>query len=325
MSDQSQFKVNDVFWDPIKDPKIRQDGISDATHMMRSDSINENLADKYNPLIGYFSMKRDVVRFGKQHTGFDYLAREGTNVYAVCEGRVQWIRIGTTYDNCKCKIRERLADSINKENNFPKLRITQDGQSEDGDCKKCTNKQKGFCYGVQVFLAIEVNNELHYAFYAHLSKLDDNIWNAIKDKISKEKCDYYLNVHFKGGDTIGEVGCTGNAFNMKEYQEHLHFENRKHLEKSIDEKTGKTKKPVNIPTKRQTPNDIVKTGFYMHGSLNSVKEDREIIRKKIKWYTRARNAPNSHLFASLNLAFHQIDKKKSQYINKYTNVNDYTN
>jgi murein DD-endopeptidase MepM/ murein hydrolase activator NlpD len=76
------------------------------------------------------------------------------------------------------------------------------------------------------------NGDTKYAFYGHLSEISVKSGDQIKE-----------------GDAIGKTGNTGNAYNMKGEDEHLHFEYR------TQEKCGKGL------AGRLDPNEVVDTKF----------------------------------------------------------------
>lgn len=277
--------IKPLYGDPIDNPQIRQDGILDAVNSINTIDLVESIVYQYNPIIGYYGeTRRNSDGTPKTHYGFDYLVPKGTAVKSVHEGRIGWVRIGVTKEVETCKIRQRILDSgINKENRF----------SEE-DCKSCKNNWK--CYGVQMWLSWAETHAgkrtTRYAFYAHLSKLDDRIWNAIKDKIAEKVIDYNLEIKVNAvGEVLGFSGCTGNAYNMKDYQQHLHFE------------------CLDANLKKQPPNTIVKTKFTLAKGLYDVDRDRKELLKVIGPFLN-----NSITLDELREILLSVDKKKETYI-----------
>ena len=277
--------IKPLYGDPVDNPQIRQDGILDALNNINTIDLTESIVYDYNPIIGYYGDTRKYSDgTAKTHYGFDYLAPKGTAVKSVHEGRIGWVRIGVTKEVETCKIRKRILSSrTNKENCF----------SEE-DCKTCKNNRK--CYGVQMWLSWTETHAgkktTRYAFYAHLSKLDDRIWNAIKDKISEKVIDYNPGIKVSAvGEVLGLSGCTGNAYNMKKYQQHLHFE-------CLDAKL-----------KKQNPNAIVKTKFELAKGLDDVDRDRRQLQKAIRPFLN-----NSITLSDLREIFLSIDEKQETYI-----------
>lgn len=277
--------IKPLYGDPVDNPQIRQDGILDAINSINIIDLAESIVYDYNPIIGYYGKTRRYPNgTPKPHYGFDYLAPKGTAVKSVHEGKIGWVRIGVTEEVEICKIRQRILNSgVNKENSF-----------SETDCKECKNNKK--CYGVQMWLSwaeghAEKKNT-RYAFYAHLSKLDDSIWNAIKDKIAEKVIDYNPGIKINAlGEMIGQSGCTGNAYNMKEYQQHLHFE-------CLDAKL-----------KKQNPNSIVKTKYSLAKELYDVDRDRKELLKAIGPFLN-----NCITINELREVFLSIDAKKETYI-----------
>lgn len=278
--------IKTLYGDPVDNPKIRQDGILDAINSINIVDLTESIVFDYNPIIGYYGNTR---RFSngnlKKHSGFDYLAPKGTPVKSVHNGNVGWVRIGVTKEVETCKIRQRILNSgANKENIFSEM-----------DCKQC--KSSSNCYGVQVWLSwIETHagkKTTRYAFYAHLSKLDDKIWNGIKDKIAKDTIDYNPGIKIGAiGELIGYSGCTGNAYDMKDYQQHLHFE-------CLDSKL-----------KKQDPNTIIKTKFVLAKQLGDVDRERREMQNKV-FRPFLNNSISLEEFRTILRTF---DEKKETYI-----------
>lgn len=201
------------FKDPVKNPKLAKiDG---------------------NPFYGYYGYPRDNGE--TKHFGFDYDAKEGTEVFSVEKGNIMKIRIGKyvklnggtnyrPYSECK-----QLKDYSN----------AQDKTSFFFDAKHCSNcSEHHGCYGVQVWMSFS-NGLLKgkFAFYAHLSKLNGNVLK----NMSYTKIDAITfkvkNAEIESGVKIGESGRTGNAsskninevlniYDGYQWPPHLHFECR---------------------------------------------------------------------------------------------------
>ena len=290
MSVNDTFRVPYVFGDPVDDPKIRQDGAMDG----------DRYGQVYNPIIGYYGETR-VGSDGspKKHSGFDYAVSEGTPVKAVHEGTVSKVRFGRWGGDKACAIRTWILD---KKTN---------GQSANemcGDCNyrsKCTKEQTcrkrcaqckyvGGCYGIQLWLQWSKGGK-QFAYYAHLSKLSDAVWGAVQGKIKANASEYKVNLQVSKGDILGYSGCTGNAYNMKPYQEHLHFEYRKDDEDGL----------------KDHPNYIVGTKFHLDKGLYEMLEDRRKIDTINKHY-RNKNINK----ASRDEVLQHIDSKLDTFISK---------
>lgn len=290
MSVNDTFRVPYVFGDPVDDPKIRQDGAMDG----------DRYGQVYNPIIGYYGETR-VGSDGspKKHSGFDYAVSEGTPVKAVHEGTVSKVRFGRWGGDKACAIRTWILD---KKTN---------GQSANemcGDCNcrsKCTKEQTcrkrcaqckyvGGCYGIQLWLQWSKGGK-QFAYYAHLSKLSDAVWGAVQGKIKANASEYKVNLQVSKGDVLGYSGCTGNAYNMKPYQEHLHFEYRK------DDEDGQ----------KDHPNYIVGTKFQLDKGLNEMLEDR----RKIDTINKHYQNKNINK-ASRDEVLQHIDSKIDTFISK---------
>lgn len=196
----------------------------------------------------------------KAHKGYDYAADIGTKVIAVRGGDVVRVRFGRRSIDKECKHCESI------QNNF-------------FDFSKCYCSEKGTgcpyrgeCFGIQVWLKIE-GSQL-YAFYAHLSKLDEKIHSELKDKSVNKYGDININVKIVKGEVIGYSGRTGNVSDKTEKNcpSHLHFECRKGNGKEI---------PENDPGKETqiSPNNIVHTKFYIKEGNESVFNDEDETKK----------------------------------------------
>lgn len=277
-----EIKVKTVYSDPIDGfVMLRQDGVVDAVNKMNFVDIDESLANKFNPLIGYYGYTR---RYNdgslKFHTGFDYSAPVGTIVKAVHTGGCNWVRIGTPKEKKqeKCILRKIIIQ--NKKNEF-----------NASACQECKSALKGNCYGAQLWLHWKEGNSKRWAFYAHLSKFSDKVWNAIKDSVNQNIVDYNPSCSFNIDETVGFSGCTGNAYEMNDYQEHLHFE-------CLDNNL-----------KKQNPNAIVKTKFEIVNDLVDLDLDRKELRKYIGLFLNDSISTND-----LRLLLLHFDKKKENYI-----------
>lgn len=203
--------VKPKFRDPVKDPQLaRIDGA---------------------PFYGYYGYPRNNGQV--KHFGFDYDAKEGTEVFSVEKGQIVKIRIGKyikengktmPYSECK-----QLKDYSN----------APDKTAFFFDAKHCTNcSEHHGCYGVQLWMLFS-NGALKgkYAFYAHLSKFNP----AVMKNMSFTKIDAITfkikNEIIESGVKIGESGRTGNAslkdpnkdlniYDGYRWPSHLHFECR---------------------------------------------------------------------------------------------------
>lgn len=274
------FQVLYVFGDPVDNPKIRQDGVMDGLPYNQV----------FNPIIGYYGETR-INEKGepRKHSGFDYVAPVGTAVKAIHAGTITKVRFGR-WTKAPCAIRTWLAAS--KKDN----KMCNDCGYK-GQCKKsqtcrmrcCQCKYKGACYGIQLWLQWSRQTP-QFAFYAHLSMLSDTVWNQIKDKIKANVSDYNLNIKVAKGDILGYAGCTGNACDLKPYQEHLHFEYRKENEDGH----------------KDHPNCIVETKFMLEKGLTDMLEDRKKIDTIAKHYANkvidktARDTVFRHIDSMIN-------------------------
>lgn len=166
-------------------------------------------SEKDNPFIGYYGFTRCAGE--KEHTGFDYKKKKGEPVLAVfsCNNMTIEVYVGHLDKNKKCALRSQFNEKVN---NF-----------DEETCKKCDNREG--CYGLRIFLI----NGKKKVMYAHLSKINQDIFNQLKQKEvvdNGKKYDVYKieEYHIKIGDTIGLTGNTGNAYSMEGDQQHLHFE-----------------------------------------------------------------------------------------------------
>lgn len=251
-------KVYYEFGNPVDDPKIRQDGVMNGLPY----------GQVYNPIIGYYGENRlNEKGEPKKHTGFDYVAPVGTSIKAVHAGTITKVRLGRL-TQVPCAIRTWLV-AQKKDTKLCGNCEYKNQCDQDQTCRKrcCQCNYRGACYGVQLWLQWS-KNPSRYAFYAHLSKLNDTIWNAVRGQIKSGVSDYNPNITVAKGDILGYAGCTGNASSMKPYQEHLHFEFRK------DDEDGR----------KDHPNYIVNTKFTLQKGLYEMLEDRNKIDKMNKLY-----------------------------------------
>lgn len=283
-------KVYYVFGDPVDNPKIRQDGVMAGLPYGQA----------YNPIIGYYGENRlDNKGKPKKHTGFDYDAPVGTAVKAVHAGTITKVRLGRL-TQVPCAIRTWLV-AQDKDNKLCEKCEYKDQCDKQQTCRKrcCQCKYRGACYGIQLWLQWSKSTP-RYAFYAHLSKLSDTIWNAVKRQIKAGVSDYNPNITVAKGDILGYAGCTGNASSMKPYQEHLHFEFRK------DNEDGR----------KDHPNYIVGTKFILQKDLYEMMEDRNKIDKISKLYANkvidqtARDMVFRHIDSKIDTFITKIEPKK---------------
>ena len=246
---------------------------------------------------------------GNKHSGFDYIAPEGTPVKAVSSGIVTKIRIGRRSKGKPCAFRKWLLEN-NNQLKEEKCQIA-DSTPLLGDlnfmtqkklCNNCKYRKddSGNCYGMQMWLKLSKHTD-DYAFYAHLSGLSHEIWSLIKNKINDKIFDYNVNLEIDRGSLLGYSGCTGNASTMKQYQEHLHFEYR----------TGEAESGSD-----KIPNNIVKTKFYLNDVgvdklIESIIDERKGIEKLKKLYNNKRIDEEG-----LYMIFKDLDCFKEYYIHK---------
>lgn len=223
----------------------------------------------------------------KSHKGYDYeIAKR--KVIAVASGKIVQVRIGPRSITCYTKneknkdkegkiIYEYLKDE--KPFKCKLLEKIKDNDFSEEVCVNCLGKSKyqnnpwhtirSACYGVQLWIKLD-GNPVRYAFYAHLSKLPQNIIEPtlkyLKDTTAKfEDKDFEGendNRIVKKGDPVGMSGRTGLAFDVS--PEHLHFECRE----------------GNLETGSQiSPNNIVHTKFYIKKGNESVFDDEDETKK----------------------------------------------
>ena len=279
------FQVRYVFGDPVDNPKIRQDSIRDGLPY----------SQPYNPIIGYYGETRlNAKGEPRKHSGFDYVAPVGTPVKAIHSGTITKVRIGRL-TKAPCAIRTWLVDKNDGVNMCGNCEY-KDQCDKQQTCRKrcCQCKYFGGCYGIQLWLQWS-KQVPQFAFYAHLSKLSDTVWNTMKGKIQTGVSDYALNLSVAKGDILGYAGCTGNACIMKPYQEHLHFEYRK------DNEDGQ----------KAHPNYIVDTKFLLLRDLYEMMKDRDKINKITKLYDNKAIDKTAR-----DMVFSHIDSKISTYISK---------
>lgn len=103
-------------------------------------------------------------------------------------------------------------------------------------------------YGLCVLITHKRQKKTYYSFYAHLSSV------AVKygDKVQK-------------GKVIGKSGTTGNAYNLTDQEEHLHFEYRT--------------SPKHSDRKQENPNAILKTKFYSADPKNKWQANVGVVKK----------------------------------------------
>lgn len=150
---------------------------------------------------------------------------------------------------------------LDKNYQCPFLKSIPNNHFYPNECEKCIGffinskgnmeKIRSYCFGIQVWLKIKKNNNILYAYYAHLSELSGEISSKLNEKYQENKNanTFDISYTFKSdelGNPIGKSGRTGNAWNKNEVPvPHLHFECRKGIE------TGT----------QIIPNHIVKTHF----------------------------------------------------------------
>lgn len=108
--------------------------------------------------------------------------------------------------------------------------------------------QKHPDYGLCVLITHKRPKKTYYSFYAHLSSV------SVKygEKVQK-------------GRVIGKSGTTGNAYNLTDQEEHLHFEYRT--------------SPKHGDRKQENPNAILKTKFYSADPKNKWQSNVGVVKK----------------------------------------------
>lgn len=108
--------------------------------------------------------------------------------------------------------------------------------------------QKHPDYGLCVLITHKRPKKTYYSFYAHLSSV------SVKygEKVQK-------------GKVIGKSGTTGNAYNLTDQEEHLHFEYRT--------------SPKHGDRKQENPNAILKTKFYSADPKNKWQSNVGVVKK----------------------------------------------
>ena len=103
-------------------------------------------------------------------------------------------------------------------------------------------------YGLCILITHKRQKKTYYSFYAHLSAV------SVKygDKVQK-------------GKVIGKSGTTGNAYNLTDQEEHLHFEYRT--------------SPKHGDRKQENPNAILKTKFYSADPKNKWQTNVGVVKK----------------------------------------------
>ena len=103
-------------------------------------------------------------------------------------------------------------------------------------------------YGLCILITHKRQKKTYYSFYAHLSSV------SVKygDKVQK-------------GKVIGKSGTTGNAYNLTDQEEHLHFEYRT--------------SPKHGDRKQENPNAILKTKFYSADPKNKWQANVGVVKK----------------------------------------------
>ena len=103
-------------------------------------------------------------------------------------------------------------------------------------------------YGLCVLITHKRPKKTYYSFYAHLSSV------SVKygEKVQK-------------GKMIGKSGTTGNAYNLTDQEEHLHFEYRT--------------SPKHGDRKQENPNAILKTKFYSADPKNKWQSNVGVVKK----------------------------------------------
>lgn len=103
-------------------------------------------------------------------------------------------------------------------------------------------------YGLCVLVTHKRFNKTYYSFYAHLSFVNVQVGDSVQL-----------------GTVLGKSGTTGNAYNLADGEEHLHFEYR------INPKHGFGH--------QANPNAIVKTKFYSADPKNTYQSNVGVIKK----------------------------------------------
>lgn len=103
-------------------------------------------------------------------------------------------------------------------------------------------------YGLCVLVTHKRPQQTYYSFYAHLSSVSVKYGETVQK-----------------GTMLGKSGTTGNAYNLTEEEEHLHFEYRT--------------SPKHGDRKQVNPNAIVKTKFYSADPKNKWQSNVGVIKK----------------------------------------------
>ena len=103
-------------------------------------------------------------------------------------------------------------------------------------------------YGLCVLITHKRPKATYYSFYAHLSSISVKYGEKVKK-----------------GSILGKSGVTGNAYNLRGQEEHLHFEYRT--------------SPKHGERKQLNPNAIVKTKFYSADPKNQWQSNVGVIKK----------------------------------------------
>lgn len=103
-------------------------------------------------------------------------------------------------------------------------------------------------YGLCILITHKRPTRTYYSFYGHLSS------TSVKYGAKVQK-----------GTMIGKSGTTGNAYNLTDQEEHLHFEYRT--------------SPKHGDRKQQNPNAIVKTKFYSADPQNKWQANVGVVKK----------------------------------------------
>ena len=103
-------------------------------------------------------------------------------------------------------------------------------------------------YGMCVLITHKRPKAIYYSFYAHLSSISVKYGESVKK-----------------GSVLGKSGVTGNAYNLRGQEEHLHFEYRT--------------RPKHGERKQSNPNAIVKTKFYSADPKNKWQSNVGVIKK----------------------------------------------
>lgn len=291
--------------------------------------------------------KKKEENVSKNKTKFDCLEKERNDIIEniqILKNSIQFIKSSSE----KCSFQESwsnfafsapVIDDVQKQLDVKvyELKKFNSRFSATTHCRKCTVKDG--CFGLQVWLEIDEefkkkvlkieDNAKYYAYYAHLSDLNNSIVDEIIEHfISKGFEDNTVKFTNpitvdKKGYVLGQSGCTGNAYpQMYLYnEEHLHFECRTDFENTrfIDNKR-KIRSQV-------SPNKIIRTKFRLKKGSDVTEEitiDRIGLKTELKkWFKSKKEKMSEEEWGKLwnELSSEDLDrtglmfKEYSSYLN----------